>query len=183
MSQCAYIVIYMSYCTCSIGGHGALSSERNPVHSYSETNFRLQLSLCGHHDRRPAKPAHHPATAWAGVCLCVGNRHLRKDGRKWKTYLIHFFWIHIEYIIHSLFLSLHFSISLLLSLIFFSVCLCLCSRAWNCAELLPCTWRTCYQSEKRDWLYPQVKLPCYSPPTLFLINIYCIYLCSLNIFI
>lgn len=123
MSQCAYIVIYMSYCTCSIGGHGALSSERNPVDSYSETNFRLQLSLCGHHDWRSAKPAHHPATAWAGVCvcLCVGNRHLRKDGRKGKTYLIHFFLIHTEYIILSLFLSPFLYLSLVLSHFFLRV--------------------------------------------------------------
>lgn len=49
---------------------------------------------------------------------------------------------------------------------YFSICLCLCdSRAWSCVELLPCTWRTCCQSEKRDSPCHQVKSPCYSTNT------------------
>lgn len=67
-----------------IGGHGAFFTERDPVNSHPKTNIRFQLSLCGHHDRRPSKPAHYPATARAGVCVRVSNRHFRTDGKEGK---------------------------------------------------------------------------------------------------
>lgn len=36
---------------------------------------------------------------------------------------------------------------------------CVFSRAWSCAESLPCTWRTCCLSERRDSLCHQAKSP------------------------
>lgn len=35
-------------------------------------------------------------------------------------------------------------------------------RAWSCVESLPCTWKTCCQSEKRDSPCHRVKSPFYS---------------------
>ena len=69
-----YSFIYLVLCVCvcvSLGSHGAFPLEGGPVNSHPETNLRLQLSICGDHDRRPAQPAHHTATAGAGVCVCV----------------------------------------------------------------------------------------------------------------
>lgn len=95
-----------------IGGHGAFSTERDPISSHPETNIRFKLSLCGHHDRRPAKPACHPATTRTGVyvCVCVSNRHLRKDGKNDFIQFVRFI---------SLTLNT-FSFNLI------TVCLCLC---------------------------------------------------------
>uniref|UniRef100_A0A3B3HW44 MyTH4 domain-containing protein n=1 Tax=Oryzias latipes TaxID=8090 RepID=A0A3B3HW44_ORYLA len=56
-------------CLCVwLGGHGTFPPKGGPVDPHPETNFRLQLSLCGYHDRGSAQPAHYPVAARAGVC-------------------------------------------------------------------------------------------------------------------
>lgn len=51
------------------GGSGTLPTEGGAVNSDPETNIRLQLSIRGDYDRRPAQPAHHAATIGPGWYL------------------------------------------------------------------------------------------------------------------
>lgn len=48
------------------GGSSTLPTEGGAVNSDPETNIRLQLSIRGDYDRRPAQPAHHAATIGPG---------------------------------------------------------------------------------------------------------------------
>lgn len=51
------------------GRSGTLPTEGGAVNSDPETNIRLQLSIRGDYDRRPAQPAHHAATIGPGWYL------------------------------------------------------------------------------------------------------------------